>query len=256
METHFVEAGDPGGMPVVFIHGFPFSHAMWQAQLSALGSGRRLVAYDVRGHGDTPPGDGLYTIDLFVDDLLALLDHLDIKSAILCGLSMGGYIALRAANRAPARVRGLILADTRAEADANQGKFARVAAAKTIADRGMDAFAFEFAHNLFSPKSAGKACVGDIHRLMAATDPLGARGALLALAARPDATPWLPLIKVPTLVVVGEDDALTPPALSQTLAASIPGARLAVIAAAGHLSPAENPEEFNRLAEEFLSDLR
>ncbi len=255
MNAHFVEAGESGGLPVIFIHGFPFSHAIWQAQLAALGSGRRLVAYDVRGHGDTPADDGLYTIDLFVDDLLALLDHLEIRSAVLCGLSMGGYIALRAANRAPDRVRGLILADTRAEADANPGKFARVAAAKTISEKGMDAFAFEFAHNLFSPKSAGKACVGEIHKIMAATDPLGARGTLLALAARPDATPWLNTIKAPTLVLVGEDDALTPPALSEALSAGIPGARMAVIPDAGHLSPVENPETFNRLADEFLTNL-
>ena len=174
METFFIEAGDPGGLPVVFIHGFPFSHALWRAQLSALGTGRRLIAYDVRGHGATPPDDGLYTIDLFVDDLIALLDHLNIESAVLCWLSMGGYIALRAADRAPGRLRGLILADTRAEPDANTGKFARVAAAKQIAEKGMGAFSEEFARNLFSPRSGGKPCVEDIKLILRATPPLGA----------------------------------------------------------------------------------
>lgn len=255
MDIHFVEAGDPKGLPVVFIHGFPFSHAMWSAQLGSLGRGRRLIAYDLRGHGRTPPGDGLCTIELLVDDLLRLLDFLRVERAVLCGLSMGGYVALRAAERAPERVRGLILADTRAEADGNPAKILRSAAMKAIAEKGMGPFAEEFAKNLFSPASAGKPCVEQIKALMRANPPLGARGALLALASRLDATEWLSRIKAPTLVVVGADDTLTPPALSEALAKAIPRARLVVVPDAGHLSPVENPEAFDRAAEAFLSSL-
>lgn len=255
MDIHFVEAGDPKGLPVVFIHGFPFSHAMWSAQLGSLGRGRRLIAYDLRGHGRTPPGDGLFTIEAFVDDLLRLLDFLRVERAVLCGLSMGGYVALRAVERAPERVRALILADTRAEADGNPAKGLRAAAMKAIAEKGMGPFAEEFAKNLFSPASAGKPCVEQITALMRANPTLGARGALLALASRMDATEWLARVKCPTLVVVGADDKLTPPALSESLAKAVPGAQLAVIPGAGHLTPVEQPEAFDRAVELFLSSV-
>lgn len=254
METHFIEAGDGDGLPVVFIHGFPFSHALWRPQLEALGAGRRLIAYDVRGHGRTPAGDGLYTIDLFVDDLVELLDRLKIERAVLVGLSMGGYIALRAADRAAARVRGLVLADTRAEADTNQSKALRHGAMKLVAEKGVPAFADEFVKNLFSPPTlaANRPCVEELKALMRANPALGIRGTLLALAARMDASAWLGSIKVPTLVVVGEDDGLTPPSAAAAIVRAISGSKLVVIPRAGHVSSLENPEAFNKALDEFL----
>src|SRR5258708_7647613 len=111
-------------IPIVFLHGFPFSQAMWEPQVAVLSKGQ-AVTYDIRGHGQAPVGDGLYTIELFVDDLIALLDERKIPKAILCGLSMGGYIALRAVERESHRVAGLVLADTRSEADPNEGKIKR-----------------------------------------------------------------------------------------------------------------------------------
>lgn len=257
-QIRYKEAGDKGGLPVVFIHAFPLSKEMWAPQLSALGKGRRLVGYDVRGHGPADPGDGLYTIDLFAADLFELMDTLSIKSAVLVGLSMGGYVALRAASMKPERLRGLVLADTRAEADTNQAKALRAGAMKAIAEKGIGPFAEEFVKNLFSPAAlaAGRPCVEEARRIMKANKPLGVRGALLALAARMDATPWLPEIKVPTLVVVGEDDALTPPADSHRIAKAVPGAGLSVIPKAGHLSSLENPEAFNEALDAFLSSAK
>ena len=256
-QTHHVEAGSPDGRPVVFIHGFPFSQAMWRPQLEALsGKGLRLIAYDVRGHGRTPAGDGLYSVDLFVDDLMELLDRLKIGRAALVGLSMGGYVALRAADREPGRVGALVLADTRAEPDANQAKALRAGAMRLIAEKGMGPFAEEFVKNLFSPATlaARRPCVDEIKAIMKANPPLGARGTLLALAARMDATQWLGKIGVPALVLVGEDDAVTPPANSEALAKGIPGARLSVIPRAGHLSSLENPEAFNEALADFLQE--
>jgi len=255
MQTYHVEAGEKNGRPVVFIHGFPFSHEIWKPQLAALGKGRFLVAYDVRGHGKSEPGDGLYTIDLFVDDLVELLDKLKLERAVLVGLSMGGYIALRAAERAASRVSGLVLADTRAEADTNQAKAMRAGAMKLIAEKGVGPFADDFVKNLFSPPTlaANRPCVDELKRIMKANGALGVRGALLALAARMDATAWLSGIKAPTLVVVGEDDQLTPPSNAAALVRGIPGAKMVVIPRAGHVSSLENPEAFNKALDEFLT---
>lgn len=257
-QIRYREAGEKGGLPVVFIHAFPLSKDMWAPQLSALAKGRRLVSYDLRGHGPADPGDGLYTMDLYAAELFELMDTLGIERAVLVGLSMGGYVALRAASMKPARLRGLVLADTRAEPDTNQAKAMRAAAMASIAEKGMGPFADEFVKNLFSPAAlaAGRPCVEEAKRIMKANKPLGVRGALLALAARMDAAPWLPEIKVPTLVVVGEDDALTPRANSETIAKAVPGARLAVIPRAGHLSNLENPDAFNQALDEFLSSFK
>src|SRR5512140_2859095 len=112
-------------MPVVFIHGFPFNRKMWQPQVDRFKDDYTLLTYDIRGHGESDPGDGQYSIELFVDDLFALLDHLGFTQVVLVGLSMGGYIALRAAERDPRRFKGLALCDTKSEADANEAKIRR-----------------------------------------------------------------------------------------------------------------------------------
>jgi len=138
---NYTERGLPQGLPVVFIHGFPFSHLMWEPQMKALPNNIRAITYDIRGHGESDVADGIYTIELFVDDLIALLDHLAIEKAALCGLSMGGYIALRAIERHPQRISSLILCDTRPEADTNEAKIKRTASIKTVRNEGVAAFA-------------------------------------------------------------------------------------------------------------------
>jgi len=255
---HYIEAGDPAGLPVVLIHGFPLSHAMWEPQIEALKGLCRVVAYDIRGQGESDAGDGLYCLELFVDDLLGVMDHLKVPRAVLCGLSMGGYIALRAAERAADRVKALVLCDTRAEADSNQAKLSRAAAVKAIQRDGVAAYAENFAKNVFSPQTLaeGKPCVERIKRIMKANPGLGLRGTLLALAGRTDAAAFLPSIKVPTLILAGANDALTPPAVSAAMSRAIPGSKLELIAEAGHLSSAENPGEFNKHLIEFLAGLK
>lgn len=247
------------GLPVVLIHGFPFSSAAWGPQLQPLAkAGFRALAPDLRGHGSSAVGDGLYTIERYADDVLGLLAHLELGPAVLCGLSMGGYVALRAAEKAPAKVKALVLCDTRSEADGNPAKALRAGAMRAVAEKGVAFFADEFAKNLFAPATfaAGRPCVETVKRIMKANSELGVRGALLALAARPDATAFLPSIKVPTLILVGEHDALTPPALSESMRAAIPGARMHLIPGAGHLSSIEAPEEFNARLLAFLETLR
>ncbi|MCH7865447.1 MAG: alpha/beta fold hydrolase [Proteobacteria bacterium] len=122
---NYREQGPPDGLPVVFIHGFPFNHRTWDPQLKALPDNCRGVAYDVRGHGESDVGDGQYSVEFFVDDLLGLMDHLAIEQAVVCGLSMGGYIALRALERHPNRFQGLVLCDTRSTPDTDQVRVER-----------------------------------------------------------------------------------------------------------------------------------
>ncbi|HTR82395.1 MAG TPA: alpha/beta fold hydrolase [Bacteroidota bacterium] len=254
---HYVDIGISTGVPVVFVHGFPFSHKMWTfpgGQTEALAATHRVIAYDVRGHGESEVGDGQYTIELFVDDLIGLLDHLSIAKAVLVGLSMGGYIVLRAIERNPDRVRGLVLCDTKSDADSNEAKIKRAASIKGIKANGPRVFAENFVAGVFTPESftsrpeAVKAIQSTIER----TAPLSLCGATLALAARTDTTHVLSGIGVPTLIMVGERDLLTPPAVSEAMKEKIPNSELHVLPNAAHMSNIENAPEFNRHLLEFL----
>ncbi len=251
---NYVVQGTDNGLPVVFIHGFPFNHHMWEPQLKALPHRYRTVAYDVRGHGDSDVGTGQYTVELFVDDLLGLLDHLVIDRAVVCGLSMGGYIALRAVEHYPGRFRGLVLCDTRSEADTDEAKIKRAGTIAAVRSRGVPAFAEEFVKLVLAPRTltANAPVVQKVKDMITANDPLGICGTLLALAARTDTTPALPSMNLPALVLVGEHDILTPPTDAQAMDQALPQANLHVIPNAGHMSNLENPAAFNERLLAFL----
>lgn len=138
VRLHVVARGAREGLSVVFIHGFPFHGGMWEPQLDALSDGHRTVTYDVRGLGRSEVGDGQHTMETFVDDLCAVMDGLETGPAVACGLSMGGYILLRAAEREPERFRALVLCDTRSEADSNEGKLKRAEAIRRVKAEGVD----------------------------------------------------------------------------------------------------------------------
>ncbi len=248
-------AGPTEKTPIVFIHGFPFSHAMWRPQVEAVSPDFQTVAYDVRGHGESDVGDGQYLIETFVDDLFALLDHLLLSRSIICGLSMGGYIALRAIERDPGRFAGLVLADTRSQADTNEGKIKRAASIRTIRSEGVETFADGFLKIVFAPDSFSSKpeTVEFIRGIILGTSPVGIVGTLIALAARTDTTPTLSNIKVPTLILVGEHDVLAPPAAAQAMKENIPQSELVVIPGAAHMSNLENHEAFNQALRKFLS---
>lgn len=258
LSMSYLERGLPQGVPIVLIHGFPFNHTMWDPQMKALPNHYRAITYDIRGHGESAVGDGQYSLEFFVDDLLGLLDHLVIEKAILCGLSMGGYIALRAYERFPERIRALVLCDTRSEADSNEARVKRSATARSVKTSGVGPFADDFAKLVFAPQSfqTHPDAVEAIKNAIRANSPIGISGAALALGLRTDTTAVLPKINVPTLVLVGEHDMLTPPAASEALQRQIPNAELHVIPEAGHMSNLENPAEFNRHLVEFLNRLK
>ena len=253
LPSHSVH-GHAAAWPNVLIHGFPFSRAQWDSQVAVLSEQYRVVTYDLRGQGTSAAGPGPQMIEFLVDDLIELLDHLEIERATLCGLSMGGYVALRGVQRHPDRVHGLILADTRAEPDSSAGRLKRAEGIRAIRQDGMEAFADKMLPALFGDAvaSAGGPAVTHIRDIMAATDPEGACHALGAMACRLDLTAALPAIDTPTLVIVGTNDSLTPPADARKMQAAIPGATLVELPDAGHVSNVDQPALFNDAVLAFL----
>jgi len=250
----YVDLGSPSAMPVVFLHGFPFSHAMWRRQLDETSRFYRAIAYDLRGHGESYVGDGQYTIEGHVDDLIAFLDYLKLEQAAIVGLSMGGYVTLRALERNPERFLAAVLCDTRSEGDANENKLNRFEAIKAVKRSGSSQFAEAFVKGVFAPdtfrRNAG--AVDEIRAIITRTTPLSIAGTLLALASRTDTTLSLPSIRVPTLILVGEQDVTTPPSASQAMHKQIPGSEIYVVPRAAHMSNLENPEFFNEKLLAFL----
>ncbi len=251
---HYFERGPASGLPVVLLHGFPFDHTMWKPQLEALGKNYRAVAYDLRGHGESYIGDGQFTIEGHVDDLIGMLDQLRITKCVIVGLSMGGYVTLRALERNPERFLAAVLCDTRSEADGNEGKLKRFAAVANVKKSGSIEFAKGFVQAVFAPESrtAKPEVIHHIQSVIERTSPLSIAGTQLALAARTDTTPSLPKIAVPVLIMVGEHDITTPPAASQAMHAAIPGSELHIISRAAHMSNLENTDEFNKHLLTFL----
>ena len=241
---------------LLLVHGFPLDRRLWAAQAGALATMTRVIMPDLRGHGKSEIVPGPFTMDQHADDLAALLDHLKIRRAVVAGLSMGGYVAFAFWRRYPERVRGLILADTRAEPDSAATKIGRDAASARVQQTGVAAYADEMLPRLLAPASlANKKIVEAVRKMMAEQPVEGIVGALGGLRDRVDSLATLPTITVPTLVIAGDADVITPPADARALAAAIPGARLAVILRAGHLSPLENPRAFNAAVRSFLSGL-
>lgn len=254
---NYGERGLPQGLPVVFIHGFPFSQKMWEPQMDVMPNNIHAIAYDIRGHGLSVVGDGQYTIELFVDDLIALLNHIDVEKAILCGLSMGGYIALRAYERHPNRVRGLILCDTKSESDTDSMKIKRAVTMKSVKITGVQAFAEDFVISIFWEKTFERnpSAIAFVKQIISANSPFGICGTLLALASRTDTTSVLSSINIPTCIIVGEHDKLTPPSDAQTMHTMITGSELHILPNAAHMSNLENTQEFNAQLIAFLKKL-
>jgi len=244
------------GMPVAFIHGFPHNRTLWAAQVSALVDRARCIAPDLRGFGESST-HGPFTIDQFADDVALLLKSLGIDRAVIAGLSMGGYIALAFWRRHRTMVRALVLADTRAGADSDDGRTKRQALIALARERGSGAVADSQITGMIGKSTRDKrpALIDDVHRMLASAPVEGIVGALEAMMARVDSTETLPTIDVPTLVVVGAEDVLTPVSESEILSAAIRGSRLEVIEHAGHVSNLERPAAFNHVLTEFLAAL-
>jgi 3-oxoadipate enol-lactonase len=244
------------GEVVLFVHGFPHNRDLWAAQLDALMGGARCIAPDLRGFGDSTVA-GPYSMDRYADDLAALLDALRIERAVVCGLSMGGYVALALWRRHRSRVRGLILMDTRAGADSVVARERRDEMIALARVRGSAGVADAMITGMVGARTRDKCpeVVDAVHRMLERAPLPGVIGALEALRDREDSTDMLGTIDVPTLVVVGEDDVLTPPSEAALLHAGIRGSTLEVITGAGHVANVERPAAVNHVITEYLASL-
>jgi 3-oxoadipate enol-lactonase len=244
------------GPPIVFVHGFPHDRTLWTPQIGALVDHARCIAPDLRGFGETAPAPP-YSMDQYADDIAALLAHLRIDRVVFAGLSMGGYIAFAFWRRHRKRVRGLILADTRAGADSSEARAKRQELIKVARERGSIAVADAMLPGMIGKTTREKnpLAVEIVRDMLQRATVDGTVGALQALMERPDSTPTLATIDVPTLIVVGEEDALTPPKESRTMHEAISGSRLEVLARAGHVSNIERTSAFNHVVGEFLASV-
>lgn len=239
------------GEPVLFLHGFPLSGEMWRPAVERLGEGVRAIVPDLRGHGASEASPGV-DMARFAEDLARILDATGEAGPVaVVGLSMGGYVAFELCRRYPERVGALVLVDTRADADSEEGARGRLETADRVLREGSAFLAAGLAEKLFSP--AAPAELRERWRaIMAATPPEGVAAALRAMAGRPDSFATLRALSVPVLVVVGEDDAITPPADARRMHEAAPGSRLEVVPRAGHMTPVERPERFAEVLRDFL----
>ena len=237
--------------PVVFLHAFPLNAAMWAGQMSAL-QGRRTLAPHLPGFGGQDVAEA--DLDVFARAALNDMDAAGLERAVVVGLSMGGYIAFRLHALAPERVAGLVLADTRAGADEEAGRKKRTDQAARARSEGIGWMPDAMVPALLGETTRRERpeVVDQVRRLIAQAHPEGVARALEAMGQRPDSTPALAGIGVPTLVVVGEEDTLTPPDESRLIADGVPGARLVTLPGAGHLTNLETPEGFNEVLLDFL----
>jgi len=244
------------GVPVLFVHGFPFDRTMWRHQLAALTRWKR-IAPDLRGAGASTPAaaqDG-YSIARYADDLVAILDALGVREAVVCGLSLGGYVVFELVRRHADRVKAVLLVDTKPDADAPDAKRERDKLAALVEREGPDPLVSRLLPTLLGQHTQPE--VAEQVREMARRWSVpGLVGALRALRDRPDSTATLRQIRVPALVLVGSEDQIAPPAGAQEMAARIPNAQFQVVPAAGHLAPLEQPLVTTRLIADFLSSLK
>ena len=244
------------GRPIVLIHGYPFNRSLWNEQVEALSSTCRVIAPDLRGFGESDAA-ATATMNEMAHDVAQLMDHLEITQAAIGGLSMGGYVALAFYKQFPSRVRALVLADTRAQADNEEAKQNREQQARKALDEGMAGIADSMLPKLLTPETVSKhpEIVKRVRDMMLKTKPEGAAAALRGMAERDDQTDLLSKIAVPSLILVGAEDAITPVADSEKMHQAIAGSRLVVIENAGHVSNLERTAQFNEALLGFMKEL-
>ncbi|MEU5211469.1 alpha/beta hydrolase [Streptomyces sp. NPDC020742] len=247
-----------GGEPLVLVHGHPFDRSMWRPQAEHFGrAGWRVIVPDLRGYGETSVVPGTTPLETFAGDLAALLDRLGVERCVLGGLSMGGQIVMECYRRFPDRIRALVLADTFAAAETDEGRAARYAMADRLVREGMSGYADEVLARMVSPHTLATRpdVAHHVLTMMTGAPPEGAAAALRGRAERPDYGDLLTRVRVPVLTVVGADDTYTPLSDAQDIHRRVPDGRLAVVDGAAHLPNLERAEEFNAVLAEFLATL-
>lgn len=254
---HVADAGR--GRPLLLVHGFPLDHRMWRHQIEALAASHRVLAPDLRGFGRSSVTPGVVTMEQMADDLAAMLDALGItERAVFCGLSMGGYVAWSFFRRHAERLRALILCDTRAAPDSPEAAQNRLDTAQRVQREGTAPLVETMLPRIFGPQAAERCpeAVALAREAVLAAPAEGVAAALRGMAQRSDSRPLLGAIGLPALLVVGEHDAISPPAEMREMAQAMPRARLVEIAEAGHMAPLEQPGAVNEALAEFLASLQ
>jgi pimeloyl-ACP methyl ester carboxylesterase len=250
--------GIPDLRPLVLLHAFPLGAGMWEPQMRSIPQGWRLITPDLRGFGgSTDPADGTPTMDDYALDVMGLLGELGIQRAVVGGCSMGGYATFALLRRAADVVTGLVLSDTRIGADTPEGRANRRSMLALVDREGPSGVSRDMMPKLLgaTTRSTDATLESTVRRLIKQQSPDGIRAAILRMMDRRDATDVLAAVHVPTLVIVGEEDTLTPVEESRRLAETIPGARLEVVPGAGHLPNLEQPARFNAALTAFLEGL-
>lgn len=246
-----------GTVPIIFLHGFPFDKSMWKAQLEHLKENNRVIAVDIRGFGKSIDEVTPLSMELFTEDLILFMEELNIERAILCGLSMGGYIALDAIKRFPERFDALILCDTQCIADTSEVKEKRHKTIEEINTNGSAIFKEKFIKSVFHSETLANkpVLVDELRTVVNQNSDRVIKAGLLALANRSETCSILKNITIPTLIICGRQDEVTPLAQSEAMHISIPNSELRIIDNAGHVSNLESPVEFNSYINEFLTTL-
>jgi len=251
--------GDAALRTYVLLHAFPLGANMWEPQMRAIPNGWRLITPDLRGFGGSTEVDpvGTQSIGDYADDVVDLLSELSVERAVIGGCSMGGYAAFALLQSKPELIEALVLADTRATADSPEARANRRSMLALVDREGPQGVAKDMMPKLLGPttREINQTAEATVRRLIKQQSPVAIRGAIHRMMDRPDSTPLLATIAVPTLVVVGEEDELTPVADSERLAQAITGSKLVKIPGAGHLSNLEQPDAFNHALSAFLLGL-
>jgi pimeloyl-ACP methyl ester carboxylesterase len=253
----YTDEGPDDAPVIILIHGFPFNKTMWNKQVDMLTENWRVIAYDIRGFGNSGAGTADFSIELFVDDLIDLMDTLKIETAMLCGLSMGGYIALNAMEIFPKRFNTLILCDTNCIADTPEANEKRMKTVEHIQEKGLEQYANDSVKNLFAPESfvTNKEKIEVVKEMIMGTAVPTITKTLFALSKRKETCTNLHRISIPVLIVVGKEDQITPPDTARMMQKNIKGSILKIIEHAGHLSNIENSFEFNNQLLKFVSSI-
>lgn len=246
------------GPAVILLHAFPLNHRMWLPALERVGTGYRCILPDLRCHGNSSAGEGAGTMARHAADVIRVMDDAGIGRAFICGVSIGGYISFELWRQCRERVAGLVLCNTKAQADTPTARAARYAAIEDIAQRGPESFVEGMIMKLFgdTTRSARPDIVDEGREMMMRNTVVGLTSALDGLAQRPDSMSTLPMIDAPTLVIAGDEDTVTPVSDAELLRANIRMARMAVVSKAGHLAVFERPQECGGLIRSFLDEHR
>lgn len=251
------EFGENNRVPIIFLHAFPLCNRMWDKQVEALQANYRVITYDLRTFGYSEYGNGHFTIDSHVSDLISLVDSLKLEKPVVCGLSLGGYIVLRTMELYQNKFRAVIFSDTKAESDNNPTKYKRAEQIQLLKSGHREQFTEGFIKGALTEANFTEKpeLVAFLKEMIGWQKTEAIEGGLMTLAARSDTTESLEKIDLPTLVIAGKEDKLTPPEFSKIIYGKIRNAEMKLITNSGHFPNMENPEEFNKEVMDFLKEL-